>query len=65
MLDFALYLHIFITIFSILNPLEVIPIFLAITANESKTQRKQTIKKTTIAVMIILLLSTYLYALFC
>lgn len=59
MLDFALYLHIFITIFSILNPLEVIPIFLAITANESKTQRKQTIKKTTIAVIIILLLSAY------
>jgi len=60
MLDMALYLHIFITLFSILNPLGVIPIFLAVTADENALEKKITIKRTTTAVIIILILSAYL-----
>lgn len=59
-LDYALYLHIFVTIFSILNPLGSIPIFLGITLDENPDEKKKTIKKTVMAVIIILLASAYL-----
>lgn len=59
MIDFGSYLHIFITIFSILNPIGIIPIFIAITADESPAQKRVTIKKTVIAVALILLISAY------
>ena len=60
MFDISLYLHMFITIFSILNPFGAIPIFLAVTADENALEKKTTIKRTTIAVVIILLLSAYI-----
>lgn len=60
MLDTTLYLHIFVTIFSILNPLGIIPIFLAITANESGISQKRTIKRTVLAVIMILTVSAFL-----
>lgn len=60
MLDIALYIHIFITIFSLMNPLGAIPIFLAIAGNQSPIEKKNTIKKTTIAVAITTLISAYL-----
>lgn len=59
MIDFASYLNIFVTIFSILNPIGIIPLFLAITADQSTNQKKSTIKNTIIAVLLILLLSAY------
>jgi len=59
MLDFTSYIHIFFTLFSILNPIGVIPIFLAVTANESARRKKNTIKKTVIAVLIILLIAAF------
>lgn len=59
MIDFASYLNIFVTIFSILNPIGIIPLFLAITADQSINQKKSTIKNTIIAVILILLLSAY------
>lgn len=60
MIDFASYLNIFVTIFSILNPIGIIPLFLAITADQSTDQKKSTIKNTIIAVLLILLLSAYI-----
>lgn len=59
MIDFASYLNIFVTIFSILNPIGIIPLFLAITADQNTNQKKSTIKNTIIAVLLILLLSAY------
>jgi len=60
MIDFASYLNIFVTIFSILNPIGIIPLFLAITADQNTNQKKSTIKNTIIAVLFILLLSAYI-----
>jgi len=60
MIDFASYLNIFVTIFSILNPIGIIPLFLAITADQNTNQKKSTIKNTIIAVLLILLLSAYI-----
>lgn len=60
MIDFASYLNIFVTIFSILNPIGIIPLFLAISADQSADQKKSTIKNTIIAVLLILLLSAYI-----
>lgn len=59
-MDYIYLLHTFITLFSILNPLGVIPVFLTITANESSHRKKATIKRTVTAVMIILLLSAFI-----
>lgn len=59
MLDYTLYLHIFVTLFSILNPVGAIPIFLVVAANESDKRKKATIRKTVISVIIILLISAY------
>jgi multiple antibiotic resistance protein len=60
MIDTALYLHIFITIFSVLNPLSIIPIYLTITADETAAEKKVTIKRTTMTVIVILLLSAFI-----
>lgn len=60
MTEITFYMHIFITLFSLLNPLGLIPIFLAITTDANAIEKKAIIKKTTIAVAIILLLSAYL-----
>lgn len=53
------FIHIFVTIISILNPLGAIPIFLAITADESQEQKKVTIRRTVTSVALILLVSAY------
>ena len=58
-MDYTLYLHIFITLVSIINPLGIIPIFLAITADQSLLQKKATIKRTVTAVIIILVSSAF------
>jgi len=60
MIDVAVYLHIFVTIFSILNPIGIIPIFLAITSDQSAFQKKIIIRKTVISVLFILLMSAYI-----
>lgn len=60
MIDIASYLHILITIFSILNPIGIIPIFLAITSDQSSFQKKLTIRRTVISVALILLSSAYI-----
>ncbi len=52
MLDYTLYLHIFVTLFSILNPVGAIPIFLVVASNESDKRKKATIRKTVILVLI-------------
>ena len=60
MTEITFYMHIFITLFSLLNPIGLILIFLAITTNSNVIEKKAIIKKTAIAVVIILLLSAYL-----
>jgi multiple antibiotic resistance protein len=54
-----IFIHIFVTLISILNPLGAIPIFLAVTAEELPQQKRITIKRTVIAVALILLISAY------
>lgn len=58
-MDFTTFIHIFITLVSIMNPLGVIPIFLAIAADQSPQQKKSSIKRTVTAVILILLISAY------
>lgn len=58
-MDYIYLAHTFVTLFSILNPLGAIPVFLTITANESSYRKKSTIKRTVTAVIIILLLSAF------
>ncbi|WP_345980341.1 MarC family protein [Sulfurimonas sp. HSL3-2] len=58
-MDFTSFIHIFITLISIMNPLGVIPIFLAITADQSAHQKRSSIKRTVTAVILILLISAY------
>jgi multiple antibiotic resistance protein len=58
-MDFTSFIHIFITLVSIMNPLGVIPIFLAITADQSSHQKRSSIKRTVTAVILILLISAY------
>lgn len=58
-MDFTSFIHIFITLVSIMNPLGVIPIFLAITADQSAHQKRSSIKRTVTAVILILLISAY------
>jgi len=59
MLDYALLVHVFVTLISVLNPLGVIPIFLAVTADQAPDQKKVTIKRTVAAVALILMLSAF------
>ncbi|MBU1659135.1 NAAT family transporter [bacterium] len=58
-MDYMVFIHIFVTIISILNPLGAIPVFLTITADESPEQKKVTIKRTVLSVAFILLVSAY------
>ena len=55
MLDYAEYVKIFIGLLAIINPLGVIPLFIGMTANESNSQRRQTVDMVAFAVTIILL----------
>ncbi len=58
-MDYTSIIHIFITLVSIMNPLGIIPIFLAITADQSTHQKRSSIKRTVTAVILILLISAY------
>lgn len=58
-MEYTTIIHIFITLVSIMNPLGVIPIFLAITADQSSHQKRSSIKRTVTAVILILLISAY------
>jgi multiple antibiotic resistance protein len=59
MLDYAQLVHVFVTLISLLNPLGVIPIFLAVTADQEPEQKRATIRRTVSAVAMILLLSAF------
>ena len=48
-----------VSIFSILNPIGIIPVFLTITAGQSGIDKKATIRRTVLAVVLILLISAY------
>lgn len=56
-LDLVLYFQIAMTIFSILDPLGVVPLFLIFTNNQSDEERRKIIKRTVSAVAIILIIS--------
>lgn len=53
--DITLYLQIAVTMFSILDPLGVIPLFLVFTNNQSDEERHRIIRRTVTAVAIILI----------
>jgi multiple antibiotic resistance protein len=52
--DITLYLQIAVTIFSIIDPFGVIPLFLVFTSNQSDEVRRKIIRRTVVAVAIIL-----------
>ena len=58
-MDYTLFIHVFVTLVSIINPLGIIPIFLAISTDQSTTQKKATIKRTVTAVILILIISAF------
>ena len=55
MLDVAEYFKTFIGLLAIVNPLGVIPMFITMTSDESKTERLMTVKNVAIGVSVILL----------
>jgi len=59
MLDYAEYIKIFIGLLAIVNPFGVVPLFISITANESHSERRTTIKQVAIGVASILLVSLF------
>lgn len=59
-MDYSHGVHMFITLVSVVNPLGIIPVFLAITSDQTPQQKRATIRRTVIAVMIILLASAYI-----
>ncbi|MBC8238028.1 MAG: NAAT family transporter [Helicobacteraceae bacterium] len=56
-MDITLYLQIAVTIFSILDPFGVIPLFLAFTSGQSDEERHKIIRRTVTAVAIILIVA--------
>ncbi|RME14792.1 MAG: YchE family NAAT transporter [Bdellovibrio sp.] len=54
------YFKVFIGLLAIINPLGAIPIFLAVTENLSRDEKKHTIRTTSVAVGIILLVSFFI-----
>jgi multiple antibiotic resistance protein len=58
--EITYYIKIFIAIFVLVNPLEGIPLFLNKTSTYTKEQRGAVVKKTSIAVFIILIFSLFL-----
>lgn len=59
MLSYAEYLKIFIGLLAIVNPFGVIPLFITMTADESSSQRRQTINLVAFGVTIILLVALF------
>lgn len=55
-----LFLYVFVALFSIINPLGTVPIFVGLTEDESPTERKKTALLTAINVLVILLISFFL-----
>jgi len=59
MLDYAEYIKIFIGLLAIVGPLGAIPMFISMTADETDSQRRQTINTVGLSVGIILLVSLF------
>ena len=59
MLDYAEYIKIFIGLLAIVNPFGVIPIFISMTANETRTELQTTIQQVAIGVACILLIALF------
>lgn len=59
MLDYAEYLKIFVSLLAIVNPVGVVPIFISMTADESRDQRRQTTHLVAVGVTIILLVALF------
>lgn len=55
MLDYAEYFKIFIGLLAIVNPIGAIPLFISMTADESRSQRRKTVNTVAAGVTIILL----------
>jgi len=56
MLDFPQYLKLFIGLLAIVNPLGAIPIFISMTAGDTKQRRRKTINLVVLAITVILLI---------
>lgn len=59
MLHYAEYIKIFIGLLAIINPFGVIPIFISMTADQNTVQRKKTIDRVALGVIIILLVTLF------
>jgi len=59
MLDYAEYIKIFIGLLAIVGPFGAIPMFISMTADETDSQRRQTINTVALSVGIILLVSLF------
>ncbi len=59
MLDSAEYLKIFIGLVAVVNPLGAIPLFISMTGDEEAEQRRRTVNRVALAVMIILLVTLF------
>ena len=58
-IEFSAFLKSFVAILAIINPIGVVPIFLALTAGESDTERKHTAHISAYSVGLILLISAF------
>ena len=63
-----IFLYVFAALFSVINPLGTVPVFVGLTSDESTQERNKTSLLTTINVVVILIISffagTYLLAFF-
>ncbi|MHB1215992.1 MAG: YchE family NAAT transporter [Thiobacillus sp.] len=59
MLDYAEYLKIFVGLLAIINPFGAIPLFISMTADENRSQRRKTINRVAFGVSIILLVTLF------
>lgn len=60
MLDYADYVKIFIGLLALVNPFGAVPLFISMTADESKQQRLKTINMVAFGVVVILLISLFI-----
>jgi len=59
MLDYAEYIKIFVGMLAIVNPIGAIPLFISMTADETGSQRRQTVNQVGFGVAVILLVSLF------
>lgn len=59
MIDYSIYLKIFVGLFAVLNPVGIVPVFISMTSDESDIQKKKTINTVALSVMVILLISSF------